>query len=326
MRWSTTVLRKSENLLLKPKTFSKLLSSKFHPKGTKKGFQNTLKRFACIFNELIDVHRVGSEIGAIKNKITDLTASLHAYGLENIGEGIRSLTVEKQQELMQSYQHVEEDFVGFEEDLNEVVKHLVLVDDYTPSRVVSICSMGGLGKTTLAKKVYHHKAVQGHFHSLAWVCISQSYQTRDILQGIFIQLVLERNEEVVRMRNEERFEQLYEVQQRKKCLVVLDDICSIQAWQSLKPAFPTVNRRSKILLTARNREWHSMIDPFPYFHELQCLNGKERSSTKAKQQQHIINIESQQRRQQQHIIKAESQQRRVTQQRRVMCQASNRIS
>ncbi|KAI7984908.1 putative disease resistance protein [Camellia lanceoleosa] len=135
--------------------------------------------------------------------------------------------------------------------------------------------MGDLGKTTLAKKVYHHKDIQNHFHCLAWVCISQQYQTRDILQGIFIKLVPQRKEEVVRMRNEELFKQLYEIQQRKKCLVVLDDIWSIEAWKSLKPAFPNGNTSSKILLTTRNKALSSQIDPYHIFHVLQCLNDKE---------------------------------------------------
>ncbi|KAL7161329.1 hypothetical protein ACSBR2_041894 [Camellia fascicularis] len=200
--------------------------------------------FACIFHEWLDVHRVGCEIDASKTKITGLTTSLHAYSLKSTDEGTRNLAFEKQQELRQSYQHiVEGDFVGFEEDLNTVVEHLTQHDNYTPNRV------------------------RGHAYL--------SSTKRDILQEIFITLVPERKEEVVKMRNEELFEHLYEVQQKKKCLVVLDDIWSVEAWKSLRLAFPNGNTGSKILLTTHNKALASKIDPCYFHHDLRCLNEKE---------------------------------------------------
>ncbi|GMQ10762.1 hypothetical protein CsSME_00053644 [Camellia sinensis var. sinensis] len=77
------------------------------------------------------------------------------------------------------------------------------------------------------------------------------------------------------MRNEELFEQLHEVQQKKKCLVVLDDIWSVEAWKSLRPAFPNGNTGSKILLTTHNKALASKIDPCYFHHDLRCLNEKE---------------------------------------------------
>jgi putative protein kinase ArgK-like GTPase of G3E family len=60
--------------------------------------------------------------------------------------------------------------VGLDEDIEEVVVQLINEDKHC--QVVSICGMGGLGKTTLAKKVYHHSDVRRHFEGFAWAYIS----------------------------------------------------------------------------------------------------------------------------------------------------------
>ncbi|MFQ6665859.1 hypothetical protein Gotur_032437, partial [Gossypium turneri] len=51
-------------------------------------------------------------------------------------------------------------------------------------------------------------------------------------------------------------EKLCKTLEDKKCQVILDDIWTSEAWDSLKPAFPVATGRdsnSKILLTSRNK-------------------------------------------------------------------------
>ncbi|WJZ83362.1 hypothetical protein VitviT2T_003052 [Vitis vinifera] len=56
-----------------------------------------------------------------------------------------------------------------------------------------------------------------------------------------------------------------------KCLVILDDLWTMQAWNSLRPAFPIGKSRSKILLTTRNKDVATYVDPKALIHEVQCL-------------------------------------------------------
>ncbi|KAL5566479.1 hypothetical protein UlMin_029643 [Ulmus minor] len=115
-------------------------------------------RFACLSKRAIELHEVGSKIDGISKRISKLTRSLQTYGVKMSGE---SSSNQRLKELRQTYAHVpDHDFVGFGKNIKELVEHLT----NPTSGVVSICGMGGLGKTTLAKEVYHRSEVKTHFN------------------------------------------------------------------------------------------------------------------------------------------------------------------
>ncbi|KAL6346595.1 hypothetical protein AAG906_000213 [Vitis piasezkii] len=205
---------------------------------------------------------VGSEIEDIKAKISNLTRK---------GDDSR-FAYEGRQQLRRTYSHlVEDDVVGLEDKTKELVTLLVKEERY---QVISICGMGGLGKTTLARKVYHQSEVRRHFDSFAWAYISQQCQARDVFQGVLINLTSptkEEKERILQLRDEELVKKLYQIQWEKKCLVILDDLWTMQAWNSLRPAFPIGKSRSKILLTTRNKDVATYVDPKALIHEVQCL-------------------------------------------------------
>ncbi|THF97827.1 hypothetical protein TEA_010645 [Camellia sinensis var. sinensis] len=241
------------------------------------GILNVFMRFSCVIKDCIAIHKVGVEIESIKTKISSITASLQKHGVRatSEGESLSSSRYETQRLLRKSYPHImEEDIVGLDKDLTEIVEHLV--KEERQCRVVSIWGMGGLGKTTLAKEVYHHNDVRRHFDCFSWAFISQQCNLREVLEGILIGLTspsLDKRKKIKIMKLGELVEELFQVQSQKKCLVVIDDIWKAQDWEILSPAFPNKkDASSKILLTTRKKEVASYADQ-P--HELRTLTEDE---------------------------------------------------
>ncbi|XP_070672771.1 putative disease resistance protein At1g50180 isoform X2 [Malus domestica] len=243
------------------------------------GITITLKRFSCILKEGVDLHKIGTEIENITTRISNLRSSLETFNLREIREdgGAGSLQLyERQHLLRRSYSHViEPDIVGLEDSAKEVIMQLMKEDKCL---VVSIWGKGGLGKTTLAKHVYHHSEVRHHFVGFAWVCVSQRCQVRSVWEAILFKLMsptTEQREAIAKWRDDEIAQKICLTLQDSRCLVVLDDIWSIEAWESLKAAFPHGGTKSRILLTTRKKAVALCADRNGFLYQPRPLNENE---------------------------------------------------
>ncbi|XWS75361.1 hypothetical protein CRYUN_Cryun01aG0080300 [Craigia yunnanensis] len=93
--------------------------------------------------------------------------------MTKLGDGARSSSSNEWRESRRPYPHIIDDNVaGLDNGIKKLVS--VLVDKESDYKVVSICGMDGLGKTTIAKKIYRHSQAICHFNHLAWVAFLQS--------------------------------------------------------------------------------------------------------------------------------------------------------
>ncbi|KAL3828271.1 hypothetical protein ACJIZ3_017073 [Penstemon smallii] len=238
-----------------------------------------IRKYTRIFKEFASNNHLEQKLQVIEAKISALESDLRVRNIKPPQKGISNPIAQRYQQKRRTYSHqeVEEDFVGLDDDVKELVANLVKEDGDKSYQVVSITGMGGIGKTTIAKKIYHYPDVRNHFQGFAWVCVSQQWQQKDVLQRILNKLEPEKKKQINKMKVEELVEELFYVQKRKRCLIVLDDVWETDVWDVLRPSFPHRQMYSKVLVTTRKKEVARYIDTDNpcYLYEQRHLNEKE---------------------------------------------------
>ncbi|KAL8499368.1 hypothetical protein ACS0TY_022370 [Phlomoides rotata] len=160
--------------------------------------------------------------------------------------------------------------VGFEDKTEEILYQLV--GGGTESlQVISILGMPGLGKTTLANKLYNHPSVSCRFDKLSWCVVSQTYETQSILANILSHI----NSEVGKYSILEMKERIHKTLKGRRYLIVLDDVWDSNVLDELLTCFPDDRNGSRVLLTSRNKDVappppNSIIHELPFLSDEQC--------------------------------------------------------
>ncbi|KAJ4780742.1 Disease resistance protein (CC-NBS-LRR) [Rhynchospora pubera] len=196
-------------------------------------------RFLSCFHNPLFAHKIGKRIKDLNSSMDEISKKKSDLGLVELQDVVRPFNTSHE------YSDISRqtdpsvalaDLVGgkIEEDTDLLVKWLTLEEMSGKENVsaVAIVGMPGIGKTTLAKRVFNDPRIQEVFHLKFWVCVSKDLKGVELLKCIIREAggnhgAAEERSELVSM--------LERLVRGKKFILVLDDVWpgSQNVWDDL---------------------------------------------------------------------------------------------
>jgi disease resistance protein RPM1 len=117
-------------------------------------------------------HGITTKIQDIKISVREIRERSERYGFSSLEQGSSSnaINVTWHDPQVGSLFIEKDEVVGIESTRDELVSWLV--GGASKRSMISVVGMGGIGKTTLTKKVYKNESVNGHFDCRIWIIVS----------------------------------------------------------------------------------------------------------------------------------------------------------
>ncbi|KAF5187061.1 Disease resistance protein, partial [Thalictrum thalictroides] len=255
------------------------------------------------------LYQIGNKIEEFNNKLRRVGSNRSVYFPDIPVPAQDSGKIQRLASFRRSSPTLEEAVtVGLNKQAEELVDWILQNKGKETRRTLSIIGMGGLGKTTLAQKIYGTREVENQFGIRAWIYASQEFKVRDLLLNTIKQVVgvvtsdeLSRIEKVdnsrgklevhkvqargvitddelsrlERMDDQNLKEELRKHLNGKRYLVVIDDIWNMNAWNSICTGFPEDQNGSILIQTTRDKGIAMSAGSSSRIHDLPYLNPEQ---------------------------------------------------
>ncbi|XP_066353731.1 disease resistance protein RGA2-like isoform X2 [Miscanthus floridulus] len=226
-------------------------------------------------------HDIGSRIKALNQQLEDIQAYMLKFDIKLV-----PYPEPRTSELSGSNNNMrsESDIVGehIERNTRELAQLLTTSDH--DIKVVSIVGPGGMGKTTLARKIFNELIIQEHFRTRIWLSITQHFGECELLRSAITQASGSHGGECVKsiLTNT-----LVHILSAGRFLLVMDDVWSVTVWNDVL-SVPVRNASQKqpgswVLVTTRMEDIARQMGATFYQHHVSPLDMDDAWSLLKKQ-------------------------------------------
>ncbi|CAN6715946.1 unnamed protein product [Malus baccata var. baccata] len=220
-------------------------------------------------NSIAFRHNMGRKIKKINASLANLKNEAAGLGLvdtKTVDPTSHDVTRVPDRETVSVFDQDEKYIVGREEAVSEIATTLINSSNNKENSisVMAIVGMGGMGKTTLAKSVYHDPNIERQFDKKIWICVSTNFEVKTVLSMILEQL----EQKKTGMQSKEAIlKNLQDDMKGQTYLLVLDDVWNEDSdqWNDLMSCLSSVKdtQGSSILVTTRSASAASIVETLP---------------------------------------------------------------
>ncbi|CAL5418993.1 unnamed protein product [Camellia sinensis] len=226
-------------------------------------------------------HGLAVHVEAVKRKVKAISERRNAFSFKRMEEATSSAATTTLQTWndprLASLFLDDADVVRIENPKSLLISWLVSGEQNLTA--ISVVGMGGVGKTTLVKKVYDSQTAKKYFDRHAWITVSQSITVAQLLRVALNDFLEETKEPIPEgidtMDERQLINKLRAYLQQKSYVIVFDDVWSINVWEVVKLALPDSCCGSRIIFTTRIGDIAASIEATGHVHHLQPLPDKE---------------------------------------------------
>ncbi|KAH0723075.1 hypothetical protein KY289_006119 [Solanum tuberosum] len=209
---------------------------------------NPMRKVSDFFSHTAFKNKMSQKINNINEELKAINKFAKDLGLQSLMVPPRKILPIRETDSIV----VPSNVVGRDNDVAEIKEKILTIREDIDLCTIPIVGMGGLGKTTVAKRIFNDEQIEKHFEKRVWLCLPEMSEIKRFLE-LILESLTERKVEV--QSRDIIVKKLRDELAGKKYLIVLDDLWRVDPtlWDEFVDTLRGINtsRGNFILVTTR---------------------------------------------------------------------------